>query len=202
MRDEQNRLLKINIIINLRKYYDVFLIAIYQYDKNVKRGFHLDLSYNKVLKQKVIEHQYPFNRKLQSNCPASIRFYKKYLEKKLTTQKVESKVNTMLTIAQKWKLTQEENEYLKKLDNQITMIMLNAEYKITSQQIIPWSPELLIAIWTVTLWKLILTQLKTNTSQHKTITVIQQTLKTTIDLTWKTPSNIFHQLKTAKCNLI
>ena len=161
------------------------------------RGFHLYLSYNKVMKQKVIEHPSPFNRKLQSNCPASIRFYKKYLEKKLTTQKVESKVNIMLTIAQKWKLTQEENEYLKQLDNQITMIMLNAEYKITSQQIIPWSPELHIAIQTVILWKLTLTQLKTKISQHKKIAFIQQTWKTTIDLTWKTQSEMFHQLKTA-----
>ena len=33
----------------------------------------------------------------------------------------------MLTIAQERKLTQEENDYLNKLDNQITMIMLNAE---------------------------------------------------------------------------
>ena len=72
--------------VMLRKYYDVFLIAIYQYDKHVKRGFHLDLSYNKVLKQKVIEHQYPFNRKFQSNFPTSVRFYKKYLEKKVTKQ--------------------------------------------------------------------------------------------------------------------
>ena len=41
------------------------------------RGFHLDLSYKKVLKQKVIEHQSPFNRKLKSNFPTSVRFYKK-----------------------------------------------------------------------------------------------------------------------------
>ena len=113
------------------------------------RGFRVDLSYNKVLKQKVIEHPSPFNRKLQSNCPTSVRFYKKYLEKKVTTQKLESKVNTMLTIAQKRKLTQEENEYLKQLDIQITMIMLNAENKINSQQISPWSPKLHIAIRTV-----------------------------------------------------
>ena len=83
----------------------------------------------------------------------------------------------MLTIAQEWKLTQEENDCLNKLDNQITMIMLNAEKKINSQQIIPWFPELHIAIWTVTLWKLILTQLKTNIFQHKTITVIQKNIK-------------------------
>ena len=48
------------------------------------RGLHLDLSYNKVLKHKVIEQPSPFNRKLQSNCPTSVRFYKKYLEKKVT----------------------------------------------------------------------------------------------------------------------
>ena len=52
------------------------------------RGFHLDLSYNKVLKQKVIKHQSPFNRKLQPNYPISARFYKKYLEKKVTKQKL------------------------------------------------------------------------------------------------------------------
>ena len=134
------------------------------------RGFHWDLSYNKVMKQKVIEHPSPFNRKLQSNCPTSVRFYKKYLEKKITTQKLESKVNTMLTIAQKRKLTQEENEYLKQLDNQITMIMLNAEKKGNFQQTSPWPPELHIVIRTITLWKLTLTQLKTKISQQKRIT--------------------------------
>ena len=98
----------------------------------------------------------------------------------------------MLKIAQERKLTQEENDYLNKLDNQITMIMLNAENKIHSQERSPWSPELHIAIRKVTLWKLTLTQLKTNISQHKTIASIQQTLKTTVDLSWKTPSDIYH----------
>ena len=51
------------------------------------RGFYLDLSYNKVLKQKVIEYPSPFNRKLQSNNPTTVKFYKKYLEKKVTKQK-------------------------------------------------------------------------------------------------------------------
>ena len=131
------------------------------------RGVHLDLSYNKVMKQKVIEHPSPFNRKLQSNYPTSVRFYKNYLEKKVTTQKLESKVNTMLTIAQKRKLTQEENEYINKLDNQITLIMLNAENKINFQQTSSWSPELHITIRKVTLWKLTQTQLKTKISQQK-----------------------------------
>ena len=92
----------------------------------------MDLSYNKVLKQKIKEHPSPFNRKLQSNYPTSVRFYKKYLEKKVTTQKLESKVNTMLTIAQEQKITQEENDYLNQLDNQITMIIFNAKKKIYS----------------------------------------------------------------------
>ena len=63
------------------------------------------------------------------------------------------------------------------------MIMLNAENKINYEQIITWSPELHIAIRTVTLWKLTLTQLKTNILQHQNITSIQQTLPITIDLT-------------------
>ena len=136
-------------------------------------------SYNKNL----IEHPSLFNRKLQSNCPTSVRFYKKYLENKVTTQKLEPKVNTMLTIAQERKLTQQENDYLNKLNNQITMIIFNAEKKINSQQTSPWSPELYIEIRTVTLWNLTLTQLKTNISQYKTITSIQQTFKKIIDLT-------------------
>ena len=107
----------------------VFLFSFYFNDH---RGFHLNLSYNKVLKQKVIEHPSLFNRKLQSNCPTSVRFYKKYLENKITAQKLQSKVKKMLTIAQERKLTQEENDYLNQLDNQITIIMLNAENKINS----------------------------------------------------------------------
>ena len=87
----------------------------------------------------------------------------------------------MLNIAQEQNLTQEENDYLNKLDNQITMIMLNAENKINSQETSPWSPEFHIAIRKVTLWKLTLTQLKTNIFQHKPITSIQQTLKTTVN---------------------
>ena len=108
----------------------------------------------------------------------------------------------MLTITQERKLTQEENDYLNKLDNRITMIMLNTEKKRNSQETSPWSPELYIVIRKVTLWKLTLTKLKTNISQHKTITSIQQTLKIIIDITWKTSSDIFHQRKSAKFNLI
>ena len=82
------------------------------------------------------------------------------------------------------------------------MIMLNAKSKINSQETSPCSPELHIAIRNVTLWKLTLTQLKTNISQHKTITSIHQTLKITVDLSWKTRSDIYHQLKSAQFNLI
>ena len=78
----------------------------------------------------------------------------------------------MVTITQQRKLTQEEDESLNKLDNQITMIMLNAEKRVTCKQTSPWSPELHIAIRTVTLKKLNLTQFKTNISQHKNITSI------------------------------
>ena len=106
------------------------------------RGFHLDLSYNKVLKQKVTKHPSPFNRKLQSNYPTSVRFYEKYLEKKVTKQNLESKVTALLTIVQTQKLTQAENDYLNKLDDQITLIMINAEKKINFQETSPWSPSL------------------------------------------------------------
>ena len=108
----------------------------------------------------------------------------------------------MLNIVQKRKLTQEENDSLNKLDNQITLIMLNAEKKIQSQKTSPWSPELNNAIRKVTLWKLTLTQLKTKISQHKTISSIQQTLRTKVDLSWKTPSDIYHQFKSAQSNLL
>jgi len=70
----------------------------------------------------------------------------------------------MLTIAQQRTLTQTEDESLNKLDNQITMLILNVEKRINSKQTSPWSSELRIAIRTVTLWKLTLTQLKTNIS--------------------------------------
>ena len=156
------------------------------------RGLHLDLSYTNVMKPKLIENPSPFNRQLQSKCPTSVRFYKKLLENNVTTQKLEAKVSAMLTIVQQRTLTQEEDESLNKLDNQITMIMLKAEKRINCKQTYPWSPELHIAIRTVTLWKLTLTQLKTNISQHKNITSIQQTLPTTIDLNWKISSDIFH----------
>ena len=82
------------------------------------------------------------------------------------------------------------------------MIMFNAENKTNFQETSPWSQELHIAIRKVTLWKLALTQLKTNLSQHKTITSIQQILKITVDLSWKTPSDIYHQLKSTQINLI
>ena len=94
------------------------------------RGLHSDLSYNKLLKQKVIEHPPPINRKLQSKCPTSVRLYKNYLEKKVTTQKLEAKVKALLVAAQQRKLNREEDESLNKVDNQITMIMLNSENKL------------------------------------------------------------------------
>ena len=154
------------------------------------------------MKQTANELPSPFERQLQSTCPTSVRFYKKFLEKKITQQKLEAKVNTLLTIAQQRTLTQEENESLNKLDNQITKIMINAEKKINCKQTSPWSPELHIAIRTVTLWKLTLTQLKTKISQHKNITSIQNKLTLTINLDWKTPHDIFHHLKMAKNQLI
>ena len=166
------------------------------------RGLHLDLSFNKVMKQKANEIPSPFDRQLQSKCPTSVRFYKTFLEKKITKQKLEEKVSTLLTIAQKRILTKEEDDSLNKLDNQITMIMLNAEKKINCKQTSPWSPELHIAIRTVTLWKLTLTQLKTKVSQHKNILAIQNKLKVTINLDWQHPSDIFHHLKLAQHNLI
>ena len=56
------------------------------------------------------------------------------------------------------------------------MLTIAKEEKINSQETRPWSPELHIAIRKVTLWKLTLTQLKTNIFQHKPIISIQQTL--------------------------
>ena len=82
------------------------------------------------MKQKVIEYPPPFNRQLQSKCLISVRFYKKFLEKKVTKQKLETNVSAMLTITKQRTLTQKEDESLNKLDNQITMIMLNVEKRI------------------------------------------------------------------------
>ena len=140
------------------------MIAFNELTTTDRSGLHLDLSYTKVMKQKVIEHPSPFNRQLQSKCPTSVRFYKKFLEKKVTTQKLEANGSAMLTISQQRTLTRGENESLNKLDNQITMIMLNVEKKINCKQTRSWSSELHIAIRTVILWKLTLTQLKTKIS--------------------------------------
>ena len=104
----------------------------------------------------------------------------------------------MLTIALQRTLTQAEDESLNKLDNQITMLMLKVEKRINCKQTSPLSPELHIAIRTVTLWKLTLTQLKTNISQHKNITSIQQTLPTTIHLNYENPADLFNKLKNSK----
>ena len=41
------------------------------------RSLYLDISYNKVLKQKVMEYSLPFNRKLQLKCSTSVRIHKK-----------------------------------------------------------------------------------------------------------------------------
>ena len=55
------------------------------------RGIHLDLSYSKVMTQKVIEYPSLFNRQLQSKCPTSVRFYKKNQRKEGNKSKVRSK---------------------------------------------------------------------------------------------------------------
>ena len=181
----------------LKKLIQCGMIAINELTTTDHRSFHLNLSYTKVMKQKANEVPCPFDRQLQLKCPTSVIFYKKFLEKKTTTQNLEAKASTLLTIAQQQTLTQQEDESLNKLDNQITTIMLNAEKKINWKQTSPWSPELHIAIQTVTLWKLTLTQLKTKISQHKNITAIQNKLTLTINLEWKNLSDIFHHLKMA-----
>ena len=81
------------------------------------RGFHLDLSYDKVMKEKVIDDSSPFNRKLQSKCPTSVRFYKHYLENKGRTQRLDLKVQVLLDITQQRKLTSIKNNALNKVKN-------------------------------------------------------------------------------------
>ena len=93
------------------------MIAFNELTTTDHRGFHLDLSYTKVMKQKANELPSPFDRQLQSKCPTSVRLYKKFLAKKITTQKLEAKVSTLLTIDQQRTLTQEKDESLNKLDN-------------------------------------------------------------------------------------
>ena len=82
-----------------------------------------------LLKDKNITFPSPFNRKLQSKFPTSVRFYKRYLEKKITKQNSKSKVESLLKIAQQRRLKNVENDELDKVNKNITSIMIESEKK-------------------------------------------------------------------------
>ena len=119
-------------------------------------GLRMYLSNNIILKNKTIYFTFPFNKQFQSKCPTSVRFYIKCLENKITNKNLESKVKALLEIVQQRRLTTNEDNALNKVDTQITSIMIGSEKKIHNHQKTPLSPELHIALRTVTLWKLTL----------------------------------------------
>ena len=65
-------LVSINILKEITQY---GMTAFGELTTTDHRRLHLDLSCNKVLKQKAMEHSPPFNRKNQSKCPTSVRLY-------------------------------------------------------------------------------------------------------------------------------
>ena len=79
---------------------------------NDYRGQHMDLLCKALLMDKTIEFPSPFNKKLHSKCATSIRFFKRYLENKITEQKLESKVESLLNNSQQRRLTNVEDDEL------------------------------------------------------------------------------------------
>ena len=130
------------------------------------RGLHIDISYNTLLDNKTIDLPSLFNRKLQSKYPASVWFYKRYLEEKITKQKLESKLELLLKNAQQPKLTKDEEDELNIVDNKTTFILIGME-KDKQSRIYSLVSRATNRNTKSNSWEIILTQARTNILQQK-----------------------------------
>ena len=84
----------------------------------------------------------------------------------------------------------------------ITRIMLKAENKIVGQENkAPWSPILHDAVRTVSIWRNILKQFKTNMSHQSQLNFLLQSMSSPIDTSWIDPEDIQRNLRNAYRNL-
>ena len=166
------------------------------------RGLYIDLPIESISKPHQPDVNQHFQRTLKSSCPRSVRKYKKYLKKEITKREITNRINKLSIIVQTRKLNKMEEKELNNIDACITKIMLDAEKKTSQYQHNSlWSPELHIALKTFTIWTLIKTQLTTHVSQHSQIKHIQDALEEPINIQWRSPSEIFHNISKARKQL-
>ena len=165
-------------------------------------GFFLDLSRDVILKGKTTQIPSPFERQLKLNSPKSVRKCKHYLKQQINKYNIESQIETKLKISKQRKLTKEEEVNINRIDILITKIMLRVENKINNQQHnSPWSLELYDSIRTVSIWKSILSQFKTNLSFQKQIDSYLSSLSSPISIEWTNFANIKYKLSRAQFQL-
>ena len=108
----------------------------------------------------------------------------------------------LLLLAKTIKLNDKEEKQLNYLKTDITRVMLKAENKIVGQENKShWSPILHDTIRTVSIWRTLLTQFKTNISHQSQIKFLLQSVSSPIDTSWKDAAEIQRKLRDDYRNL-
>ena len=111
----------------------------------------------------------PFTRNVQSNNPQAIRKYKRKLEININKFNIKERIVKLYKIVKHNKLNNNDEKELNQIDADITTSMLTAEKSIQTQHHNhPWPLSLHRAIRKVTIWRAILTQIKTDYNQKIT----------------------------------
>ena len=144
----------------------------------------------------------PFSRSVQSNNPHAIRKYKRKLEIQIVKFNIEERLDKLYQIGKLNKLNNNDENELNQIDDDITTSMLQSEKSIQTQHYNhPWSPTLHRAIRKVTIWKAILTQIKTGYSPQQKIQKLQKNVSPLITTTWTTMKDIKHNVQVAQKEL-
>ena len=140
----------------------------------------------------------PFSRSVQFKNPQAIRKYKRKLEIQIAKFNIEERLDKLYQIGKLNKLNNNDENELNQIDDDITTSMLQSEKSIQTQHYNhPWSPTLHRAIRKVTIWKAILTQIKTGYSPQQKIQKLQKNVSPLITTTWTTMKDIKHNVQVA-----
>ena len=166
------------------------------------RGEFVDIQMQKFLAnsfQEVTDHT---SRKLQTRDSAGVITYKDHLRDFTTTHKIFDRIDSIQSKIEKDILILDDMVEINDLDTLITRGMIASENKIKKRQNqYPWSPILDQAILSVSLWKLITSEIKNEVSKEMHIQRILRLLDTTPTIERHDIKIVIQNLRKAKTSL-
>ena len=166
------------------------------------RGEFVDIQLQKFLAnsfQEVTDHT---SRKLQTRDSAGVITYKDHLRDFTNTHKIFDRIDSIQSKLEKDILILDDMVEINDLDTLITRGMIASENKIKKRQNqYPWSPILDQAILSVSLWKLITSEIKNEVSKEMQIQRILRLLDTTPTIERHDIKIVIQNLRTAKTSL-